>query len=275
MFMRSLLYAASSAWMFLPFPVMAGSACNPELLYQSIQPKTDHLERELQSTLGSRSGMTIVNVLWIGQGRFSLICDGQYPEVLPFARSHGPSVDRSTIVGWSRGQGSAGEPGRYVFQTSEQSVAIPVLPMNSDRLQEYGASIAKSGDILNTPEDSVLATYIYEPNYLDDFVLPKNGPRLERHPNDHMLTLLSGINEKESYFVVGKIRSGNLRLAAIRLEPGVTLHVRGNTVHTNDYVMGTVQEIYPEKWGIDEVRLVNDVGDPVVLHPSSQSSTYR
>ena len=85
-----------------------------------------------------------------------------------------------------------------------------------------------------------------------------------------MLTLLTKIEGRESYFVVGKVDSGKLNLAAIRLEPGATLHVKGNTVHTNDYVTGVVQEIYPKKWGVDEVLLMNDQGDAVRLIPSNR-----
>ena len=85
-----------------------------------------------------------------------------------------------------------------------------------------------------------------------------------------MLTLLAKVDARESYFVVGKVDSGKLNLAAIRLEPGVTLHVKGNTVHTNDYVTGVVQEIYPKKWGIDEVLLMNDKGGAVRLIPSDR-----
>ena len=68
--------------------------------------------------------------------------------------------------------------------------------------------------------------------------------------------------------MVGKVDSGNLSLVAIKLQPDVTLHVKGNTVHTNDYVTGVVQEVYPKKWGIDEVLLMNDKGNGVMLVPA-------
>ena len=252
------------------FPVVAREQCSPRILYGRIKSKTDSLEKQLRKTLGSRPGMQIKNVLWIGEGKFKLICNGQYPEELPFKATNYPSVDRSEIIGWTRGEGLAGKPGEYIFQTSATKEPIPIISMYSDELLKYGASIAKSGDVLNTPQKSVLATYIYGADYLEDFVLPKNGPRIERHPNDHMLTLLAKVDARESYFVVGKVDSGKLNLAAIRLEPGVTLHVNGNTVHTNDYVTGVVQEIYPKKWGIDEVLLMNSKGGTVTLIPSDR-----
>ncbi|KZR87508.1 hypothetical protein [Synechococcus sp. MIT S9508] len=261
---------ASSALVFNSFPVMAREQCTPRILYERIKLQAESLEKELRKTLGSRPGMQIKNVLWIGEGKFKLICNGQYPDELPFKASNHPPVDRSRIIGWTRGEGLAGKPGKYIFKTSASNELIPILSMYSDELLKYGASIAQPGDVLNTPKKSVLATYIYGADYLEDFVLPENGARIERHPNDHMLTLLSKVDGRESYFVVGKVDSGKLNLAAIRLEPGVTLHVKGNTVHTNDYVTGVVQEIYPKKWGIDEVLLMNDKGDAVRLIPSNR-----
>lgn len=261
---------ASSALVFNFFPVTAREQCTPRILYERIKLQADSLEKELRKTLGSRPGMQIKNVLWIGEGKFKLICNGQYPDELPFKASNHPPVDRSRIIGWTRGEGLAGKPGKYIFKTSATDELIPILSMYSDELLKYGASIARPGDVLNTPKKSVLATYVYGADYLEDFVLPENGARIERHPNDHMLTLLSKVDERESYFVVGKVDSGKLNLAAIRLEPGVTLHVKGNTVHTNDYVTGVVQEIYPKKWGIDEVLLMNDKGGAVRLIPSDR-----
>ena len=269
-FLKRAILFASPALFFICSPTTAREECSPRILYESIQSQADILEKELRKTLGSRPGMQIKNVLWIGEGKFRLICNGQYPQELPFKASKGPLIDRSKIIGWSRGEGLARDPGKYVFETLSTIVTIPILPIYSDELSKYGASIAKPGNILNTPEKSVLATYMYGANYLDDFVVPRNGPRLERHPNDHMLTLLTRIGSKESYFVVGKVDSGKLSLAAIKLEPGVTLHVKGNTVHTNDYVTGVVQEIYPKKWGIDEVLLMNNNGDAVELNPSNR-----
>jgi len=260
----------SSALAFFSFPAMATEQFTPRVLYEKINSQVDSLEKELRKTLGSRPGMQIKNVLWIGEGKFKLICNGQYPEELPFKATNHPPVDRSKIIGWSRGEGLAGKPGKYIFKTSATEETIPILSMHSKELFKYGASIAKKGDVLNTPQKSVLATYVYGADYLKDFVLPKNGTRIERHPNDHMLTLLTKIEGRESYFVVGKVDSGKLNLAAIRLEPGATLHVKGNTVHTNDYVTGVVQEIYPKKWGVDEVLLMNDQGDKVRLIPSNR-----
>ena len=95
----------------------------------------------------------------------------------------------------------------------------------------------------------------------------ENEPRLERHPNYHLVTLVKSFQGRKSFFVVGHINNQSLELAAIELKPGVTILVKGNTVHTNDYVTGVVQEMYPEVWGIDEVRLVNLSGNKVTLRP--------
>ena len=250
---------------------MMEESCDPTVLYASLENETSALAAEAQATIGTRPGLEIRNVLWIGEGQFELICDGQYPEVSPFAPSTGPPIDRSPIVNWTRGNGTAATPGRYEFLTSDQVVEIPVLSASdSDELASFGVRVATTGGVvLNTPEESVLATYVYGATYLDDFVIPVNGPRLERHPNDHLATLISRVgDDAKSYFVVGKVDdNGILSLAAIDLEPGVTFHIRGNTVHTNDYVTGVVQEMYPEMFGIDEVQLKNVADQPVKLQP--------
>ena len=241
--------------------------CEPSMLYSDIKRETDAFEKKVRKTLGSRPGMKIENVLWIGSGLFKLVCNGQYPQVRSYAPSIGPPVDRSKIDRWQRGDGSADRPGKYIFQIDQAVVSIPVLSIHSEQLSDYGVSISAVGDSFNTPRPSVMATYLYGSSYFDDFVLPKNGPRLERHPNDHLVTLISRVDGKKSYFVVGQVVENSLSIVAVELQPGVTLRIRGNTVHTNDYVTGVVQEIYPKTWGVDEVRLVNQLGMAVRLVP--------
>ena len=241
--------------------------CEPSLLYSDIKDETEELEKKVRKSLGSRPGMKIENVLWIGSGLFKLICNGQYSQVRSYAPSMGPPVDRSKIDRWQRGDGTADRPGKYIFQIDQTVVSIPVLSSHSDQLSDYGVSIAAVGDSFNTPRPSVMATYLYGSSYFDDFVLPENGPRLERHPNDHLVTLISRVDDKKSYFVVGKVVKNALSIVAVELQPGITLRIRGNTVHTNDYVTGVVQEIYPKTWGVDEVRLVNRLGMAVRLLP--------
>ena len=253
---------------FVPLSSRSSSQdCEPNFLYSEIKDETEALERNIRKTLGSRPGMKIENVLWFGSGLFKLICNGQYPQIRSFAPSMGPPVDHFKIDHWQRGDGSADRPGRYMFQTDQTVVKIPVLSIDSDQLSHYGVSVAAVGDIFNTPRPSVMATYLYGSSYFDDFVWPENGPRLERHPNDHLVTLISMVDDKKSYFVVGKVVESALNVVAIELQPGVTLRIRGNTVHTNDYVTGVVQEIYPKTWGVDEVRLVNRSGMAVRLLP--------
>ena len=241
--------------------------CVPSMLYSDIKDETEVSEKKVRKTLGSRPGMKIENVLWIGSGLFKLICNGQYPKVRSYAPSMGPPVDRSKIDRWQRGDGTADRPGNYIFQIDQTVVSIPVLSIHSDQLSDCGVSIASVGDNFNTPRPSVMATYLYGSSYFDDFVFPENGPRLERHPNDHLVTLISKVDDKKSYFVVGKVVKKDLSIVAVELQPGITLRIRGNTVHTNDYVTGVVQEIYPKTWGVDEVRLVNRLGMAVRLLP--------
>jgi len=253
---------------FVPLSSRSNSQdCDPNFLYSEIKDETEALQQNIRKTLGSRPGMKIENVLWTGTGQFKLICRGQYPDVRASAPSAGPAVDRSEINHWQRGDGSADRPGQYVFQTDQEVVVIPVLSSNSKSLIDYGVSVVAEGDLFNTPRPSVMATYLYGANYFNDFVFPENGPRLERHPNDHLVTLVSRVDDKKSYFIVGKVVDRALDIVAIELLPGLTLRIRGNTVHTNDYVTGIVQEIYPKTWGVDEVQLLNRSGTKVRLLP--------
>ena len=242
--------------------------CDTKKVYKQLEETTKALEQQTRATLGSRPGMRIDNVLWVGKGKYQLICKGRYPSANSISKSDGPAIDYSKITNWIRGDGKASGPGRYVLQENRSYKHIPVLPINHKKLSDFGVKIASGKDILNTPESSILATYEYGINYFEDFVLPKNGPRLERHPNDHLVTLVKNFKGEKSFFVVGRIQDQSLELAAIELKPGVTILVKGNTVHTNDYVTGVVQEMYPEVWGIDEVLLVNLSGDKVTLRPT-------
>lgn len=248
--------------------IAASPQCDIKTTYKPLKEKTKALEKKTRATLGSRPGMRIDNVLWIGKGQYQLMCDGRYPSLNPISRSNGPTIDYRKIKNWTRGDGKASEPGRYVFQDNSSYKKIPILPINDKKISDFGVRVASDKDILNTPESSVLATYNYGINYFKDFVLPENGPRLERHPNDHLVTLVKSFEGRKSFFVVGHINNQSLELAAIELKPGTTILVKGNTVHTNDYVTGIVQEMYPEAWGIDEVLLVNLSGNKVTLRPT-------
>ena len=244
------------------------SHCDVKKIYQPLEEKTKTIEQQTRTTLGSRPGMRIDNVLWTGKGQYELLCHGRYPSPTPISKKDKPTIDYSTIKNWTRGNGQASEPGHYVFQIQKAYKDIPILPINHKSLLDFGVKIASAKDILNTPKSSVLATYEYGINYFKEFVLPENGPRLERHPNDHLVTLMKKFKGSQSFFIVGRIKNQSLELVAIELKPEVTILVKGNTVHTNDYVTGVVQEMYPEVWGIDEVRLVNLSGNKVTLRPT-------
>jgi hypothetical protein len=244
-------------------------ACNPQEIYASLRVETDKIYQAAEETLGSRPDMTIENVLWFGKGRYVMTCGGRYPSQFLAAQSTGPVVDFSPIEYWTRGDATPKNPGHYIFQTDRTAFEIPILDAESPEIENFGVSIAKDGDILNSPETSVLATYIYGADYLEDWVMTQDvGPRIERHPLDHLVTMVEPIPGVDSYFVVGKVVEERLELVAISLSKGITLLVKGNTVHTNDYVTGIIEEAYPEVWGIDEVRLKNLDNLPVHLIPT-------
>ena len=137
----------------------ASPQCDIKTIYKPLEDKTKALEKQTRATLGSRPGMRIDNVLWVGKGQYQLICNGRYPSLKPISRSNGPAIDHRTIKNWTRGDGKASGPGRYIFQDKSSYKKIPILPMNHERIAEFGVKVASDKDILNTPESSVLATY--------------------------------------------------------------------------------------------------------------------
>lgn len=241
----------------------------------SNQTLIDQLKADARRSLSKRPGMTIEDVLWVGTGEYELLCGGRYPAAEPKAPGKDPGVDKSFIEGWSRGGGTADEPGTYTFDNSLTVQTIREYQATKENLARFGARLTHGGEQptrATFARESVLAVYDYKDNYFSDWVMragPLAGSRIERHPVDHLVTLIRPSDaDAPSYFILGRVlEDGKLELGAIRLEVGVTVLIPANTVHTNDYVKGTLEEIYPRVWGIDEVLLVNREGKRVVLAP--------
>jgi len=223
--------------------------------------------------------MSIEDVLWFGKGKYELLCGGRYPDGSRVGEGTDPGVDYSNINGWKRGRGEAEEPGTYSFDTNLTVWPIKAYEPTEENLARFGVKklrVSLTGGqhakYATFARESILAVYDYKDNYFSDWVMrpgPLGGSRIERHPVDHLFTLARpSAKNAPSYFVVGNVLdNGDLELGAIRLRVGVTILVPANTVHTNDYVKGTLEEVYPRKWGIDEVLLINREGKRVVLEP--------
>ena len=151
--------------------------------------------------------------------------------------------------------------------------SIAVLSINHKLILGFEVKIASTKSILNASKSSIVVTYEHGINYFNKFVLPENEPRLERHPNDHMVTLVKKIKDSQLFFIVGRTKNQSLELAAIELKPEVTILVKGNTAHTNDYVTEVVQGMYPQAWEIDEVHLVNLSGNKATLRLTKQANS--
>lgn len=229
------------------------------------------IKKEADASLSGRPGMTIEDVLWVGMGKYELQCGGRYPAARPAAEADNPGIDCSHINNWVRGGGSAEEPGTYTFATDLNEQPITEYEATEENLARFGARLTHSGEYASFSYESVHAVYVYKDNYFSDWVMrpgPLGGSRIERHPTDHLFTLAKPLeNDAPSYFILGRVENGDLELGAIRLRTGVTILVPANVVHTNDYVKGTLEEVYPRVWGIDEVLLVNRDGKRVSLVP--------
>jgi hypothetical protein len=102
-----------------------------------------------------------------------------------------------------------------------------------------GCSFADEAQIrVSLPIKHTARVYTYNPNYVDAWVIGKNGPGLERHDFTHLDMPHSADN---GWFVLGKFNDQaetELHLTAFLIPARQTLLIPPNTIHSNDYLQG-------------------------------------
>ena len=108
--------------------------------------------------------------------------------------------------------------------------------------------------------------YIYNPNYIQDWVLGKNGPGLERHDFTHLDMPSSTRN---GWFVLAKFNDQEeteLHLTAFKIPEKQTLLIPPNVIHSNDYLQGEWRTMLADA-DIDRVKLKRQRHSGMALQP--------
>ncbi|CAF0893567.1 unnamed protein product [Didymodactylos carnosus] len=108
--------------------------------------------------------------------------------------------------------------------------------------------------------------YTYNPNYVQDWVLGKNGPGLERHD----FTQLDMPDSTDNgWFVLGKFNDQEeteLHLTAFKIPQKQTLLIPPYVIHSNDYLQGKWRTMLADA-DIDRVKLKRQRHSGMALQP--------
>lgn len=118
-------------------------------------------------------------------------------------------------------------------------IEVPVQFATDGTLGYYGCRILGAGDKVHISRRSIITNFIYGSNYLDDYVIKSNGGSgVEHHGFAHLDTPL---DDNSGHLVLGKIdkETDALELTAFKVPKGVSVYIPEDTIHTNDYFLGT------------------------------------
>jgi hypothetical protein len=130
-----------------------------------------------------------------------------------------------------------------------------------------GCSLADGNQIkISLSMEHSARKYKYNPNYVQEWVLEKNGPGLERHGFTH---LDKPYSTDSGWFVLGKFNDKEeteLHLTAFKVPESQTLLVPPYVIHSNDYLMGEWRTLLADG-DIDRVKLKRQRHDGMALQP--------
>ena len=118
---------------------------------------------------------------------------------------------------------------------------------------------------VSLPIEHTTRDYTYNPNYVQDWVLGKNGSGLERHEFAHLDMPLSADSGR---FVLGEFndQETELHLTAFKILEGQALLVPANVIHSNDYLIGKWRTMLADV-DIDQVKLKRQRYSDTALQP--------
>lgn len=118
-------------------------------------------------------------------------------------------------------------------------ISIPVDDTDDAGLGYYGCRLIRPDDVISLQHRSLIINFCYQDDYLENYVLSgRGGSSIEQHDFAHVDMPL---DERSGHLVIGRIDPTDqaLELTAFMVQPLQRVYIPAQTIHTNDYLLGT------------------------------------
>ena len=150
-----------------------------------------------------------------------------------------------------------GKSGRAIFPSSFDGKIASEFATN-EHLRYYGAVFAENQQLqVSLCYRHGIQDFTYENNYLEDYAKVR-GCGIETHSFAH---LDCPLDPNSGVFVLGKLIGDELHLTAFQVPARHTVYVPADTIHSNDYLIGTWRTMLSDEAIIDHVFTVREQQD--------------
>ncbi len=120
-----------------------------------------------------------------------------------------------------------------------KAVSVPTDVADDAGLGYYGCRLIDADDIITLHHRSIIVNFCYKEDYLSRYVLSmRGGSSIEQHDFAHVDMPLDA---HSGHLVIGRIdpHDQTLELTAFVVQPMQRVYIPAQTIHTNDYLLGT------------------------------------
>lgn len=147
-----------------------------------------------------------------------------------------PKRARLANVSWQR---SDGLDWTIYLPKNSSIVSVPVEIADDAGLGYYNCRIIQPEDVISLRHRSIVVDFCYQEDYFDHYVVDVcGGCSIEHHDFAHVDMPL---DEHSGHLLIGKINPLDqaLELTAFVVRPMQRVYIPAQTIHTNDYLLGT------------------------------------
>jgi hypothetical protein len=175
-----------------------------------------------------------------------------------------PRLIRMENVAWQQSQ-------EFVWtarhSTKRKTISIPIDFADDAGLGYYGCRALSSNDVISLNHRSIITNFCYGDDYFQDYVLGVLGSwSIEQHEFAHVDTPL---DDRSGFLVLGRVDSADqaLEMTAFVVPPGLSVYIPAQTIHTNDYLLGTWETLLSSSCEFPSAQLKQSKEEPqTVVH---------
>lgn len=147
-----------------------------------------------------------------------------------------PKLTRVANVSW---QHSDGLDWTMYLPRDSPILSVPVEVADDASLGYYNCRIIRPHDVVSLRHRSIVVDFCYQEEYFDRYVVDVcGGCSIEHHDFAHVDMPL---DKNSGYLLIGRIDPSDqaLELTAFVINPMDRVYIPAQTIHTNDYLLGT------------------------------------
>lgn len=164
-----------------------------------------------------------------------------------------------------------------VLPTDSPTIDVPVDNADDAGLGYYNCRLISPNDVIALSHRSIIVNFCYQDDYLERYVLGvRGGCSIEQHDFAHVDMPL---DTHSGHLVIGKIDPVDqaLELTAFKVRPLDRVYIPAQTIHTNDYLLGTWETLLSSacEFPSAQIKPSSDAVLDPALKPALPSLSFR